>query len=90
MRAANRIEGCIYEARRQERYMRDLGIDNVRIATVTTSPQRVGQMLDSLKQITDGRGSSMFLFTDELTLAASNPLDVEWVSAKSELVRLTD
>jgi hypothetical protein len=32
----------------------------------------------------------MFLFTDELTLAAGNPLDIEWVSGKSELGRLTD
>jgi hypothetical protein len=28
--------------------------------------------------------------TDERTLAASNPLDVEWLSGKGELVRLTD
>jgi hypothetical protein len=32
----------------------------------------------------------MFLFTDESTLAASTPLDVEWVSGKGEFVRLTD
>src|SRR5207247_3640417 len=55
-----------YEARRQEHYVRDLSIDNIRVATVTTTPERAGQMLDSLKQITDGRGSSMFLFTDDL------------------------
>jgi len=67
-----------YEAGRQQWYVHDLGIRNLRVATVTTTPERVSQMLDSLKQITDGRGSSMFLFTDELTLAASNPLDVEW------------
>jgi hypothetical protein len=79
-----------YEASRQQRYIHDLGVNNVRIATVTTTPERVAQMLDSLKQITDGRGSSMFLFTDELTLAASNPLDVEWVSGRGELVRITD
>ena len=42
------------------------------------------------ERITDGRGSSMFLFTDGLTLTASNPLDVEWVSGKGELVRITD
>ena len=47
-------------------------------------------MLEGLKRITEGRGSSMFLFTDELTLAASNPLDVEWVGGKGELVRITD
>src|SRR6266436_3850845 len=41
-------------------------------------------------EVTHGRGSSMFLFTDELTLAATHPLDIEWVSGKGELVRLTD
>jgi hypothetical protein len=35
-------------------------------------------------------GSNMFLFTDEAKLAAGNPLDIEWVSGKGELVRLTD
>jgi len=79
-----------YEASRQQRYMRDLGIENVRVATVTTTPARVGQMLEALKRITDGRGSSMFLFTNERTLAASNPLDVEWLSGKGDFVRITD
>ena len=74
-----------YEASRQQRYIHDLGINAVRVATVTTTPERVGQMLEALKRITDGRGSSMFLFTNELTLAASNPLDVEWLSGKGEL-----
>jgi DNA-binding transcriptional ArsR family regulator len=79
-----------YEATRQQRYVHDLGINNIRIATVTTTAERVGQMLEALKRITDGSGSSMFLFTDELTLAVSNPLDVEWVSGKGELVSITD
>jgi hypothetical protein len=47
-------------------------------------------MLEALNRITEGRGSSMFLFTDEAALAASNPLDVEWTGGKGELVRLTD
>ena len=79
-----------YEANRQQRYLHDLGINTLRVATVTTTPERVEQMLEALTNITDGRGSSMFLFTDERTLAASNPLDVQWVSGKGELVRLTD
>jgi hypothetical protein len=79
-----------FEAHRQQRYLHDLGINAVRVATVTTTPARVEQMLDALTRITDGRGSSMFLFMDERTLAASNPLDVEWLSGKGELVRLTD
>jgi hypothetical protein len=50
----------------------------------------VEKMLDALKGITDGRGSNMFLFTDESKLAADHPLEVKWVSGKGELVRLTD
>jgi hypothetical protein len=46
--------------------------------------------LAALRAITNGRGSNMFLFTDETKLAAGNPLDVEWVSGKGELVRVTD
>ncbi len=79
-----------YEASRQQRYIHDLGVNNVRIATVTTTPERVAQMLEALKRITEDRGSSMFLFTDDLTLAASNPLDIEWVSGKGEPVRIID
>src|SRR5712692_1462400 len=79
-----------YEANRQRRHVYDFGIENFRVATVTTTPERVEKMLGALRTITDGRGSNMFLFTDEAKLAAANPLDVEWVSGKGELVRLTD
>jgi hypothetical protein len=47
-------------------------------------------MLVALRTITDGRGSNMFLFTDETKLAAADPLAVEWVSGKGEVVRMTD
>ena len=70
--------------------MQDLGIGNFRVLTVTTTAQRIERMVAALKGITDGKGSSMFLFTDEATLAVKNPLDVEWLSGKGELVRLTD
>jgi DNA-binding transcriptional ArsR family regulator len=79
-----------YEASRQQRYIHDLGISNFRVATVTTTLERVDQMLEALNRITEGRGSSIFLFTDERTLGASNPLDVEWVSGQEQLVQLTD
>jgi hypothetical protein len=55
-----------------------------------TTPERVDGMIEALRTITEGRGSSMFLFTDESKLAGSTPLDIEWVSGKGELVRLTD
>jgi hypothetical protein len=79
-----------FEASRQQRYIHDLGIKNFRVAAVTTTPERVGKMLEALNRITEGRGSSMFLFTDEAALAARNLLDVEWVSGKGEFVRLAD
>jgi Replication-relaxation len=79
-----------YEANRQQQYIQYLGISNFRVATVTTTPERVGQMLAALNRITEGRGSSMFLFTDEAALAETNPLDLQWMSSKGDFVRLTD
>jgi DNA-binding transcriptional ArsR family regulator len=79
-----------YEASRQQRHLHDLGLQNFRVLTVTTSARRVERMLDALDAITSGRGSNIFLFTDQAALAASNPLDLEWVSGKREPVRLTN
>jgi len=79
-----------YEAFRAGEHRRELGIDNFRVATVTTTPERVAQMIDAQKEMTNGRGSNMFLFVDEATLAASNPLDAYWTTGKGEGVRLID
>lgn len=79
-----------YGANRQRRHVHDLGIENFRVLTVTTNAKRVERMLAALNGITSGRGSNMFLFTDWSGLAASNPLDSEWVSGKREGVRLTN
>ena len=79
-----------YEANRVGEHVRELGIPNFRMATVTTTPQRVGQMIEAQREITNGRGSNFFLFTDEASLAASNPLDVLWTTGKGRRVRITD
>ena len=79
-----------YEANRQQRHVHDLGLKNFRVLTVTTTKERVERMLSALDVITEGRGSNMFLFTDQGTLTTSNPLDLEWLSGKRETVRLTD
>jgi len=79
-----------YEASTQQQCAHELGIAHFRVATVTTTHERATQMLEALNRITEGRGSSMFLFTDELALAARTPLGVEWRSGKGEPVRLTD
>jgi hypothetical protein len=67
-----------------------LGIPNFRMATVTTTPQRVEQMIEAQMEITSGRGSNMFLFIDEANLQASNLLDAVWLTGKGERIRLTD
>jgi DNA-binding transcriptional ArsR family regulator len=79
-----------HEASRQQRHVHDLGIENFRVLTVTTDRARIERMLAALNMITDGKGSNLFLFTDQAALAASNPLDVQWMSGKGELVRLAD
>src|ERR1043166_2334124 len=79
-----------YEASRQQRQIHDLGLENFRVLTVTTTPARVEKMLNALRTITDGRGSNMFLFADETKLAADHPLNIEWVSGKGELVSLCE
>jgi hypothetical protein len=79
-----------YEANRQRRHVHDLGIENFRVLTVTTTAARVERMLDALQTITEGKGSNIFLFSDQTALAATNPLDLQWVSGKREQVRLTD
>ena len=43
-----------YEANRQQRHVHDLGIENFRVLTVTTSADRVERMLAALNGITEG------------------------------------
>jgi hypothetical protein len=47
-------------------------------------------MIDAVYEMTDGKGSNMFLFVDHETLARSDPLNVEWLTGKREKIRLTD
>ena len=79
-----------YEASRQQRHVHDLGIVNFRVLTVTTDRSRIEKMLEALDTITSSKGSNIFLFTDQAALAASNPLEVAWVSGKGGCVRITE
>ncbi len=79
-----------HEANRVGEHVRELGIANFRVATVTTTPERVEQMIEARKEMTNGRGSNMFLFIDDASLLASNPLDAVWTTGKGKAVRLTD
>ncbi len=67
------------------------GIGNFRVLTVTTSAQRMTMMIDALKQVTHGAGSSQFLFLDRSTLNASvDLLSVPWITGKGDRVTLAD
>ena len=79
-----------YEANREGEHIRELGIPNFRVATVTTTSERVAQMIEAQRDITNGRGSDMFLFVDHEALFKSNPLDVFWTTGKGKRVRLSD
>jgi hypothetical protein len=79
-----------YQGWRAGRHVEQFGVKQLRVLFVTESPERVKNMLRALDQVTDGRGSNLFLFIDRPTLAAADPLEVEWVSGKRQAVKLTD
>jgi hypothetical protein len=48
-------------------------------------------MIEALKELTRGTGSSQFLFVDRATLHASvDLLSLEWLTGKGEVVTLRD
>ena len=79
-----------HEANRVGEHVQELGLRSFRVLTVTTSPARIEQMIEAQKEMTDGRGSNLFLFTDDRTLVEGNPLDALWTTGKGRRVRITD
>jgi hypothetical protein len=71
------------------RHVEQFGVAQVRVLTVAPSPERVRNMVAAVRELTDGKGTGFFLFTDQQNLAASDPLSVAWVSGKGEPVKLT-
>jgi len=79
-----------YQGWRAGRHVEQFGVKQLRVLFVTESAERVKNMLRAVDQVTGGRGSNFFLFIDQATLAAGDPLDVPWMSGKRQAVRLTD
>lgn len=79
-----------YHGWRQRRHIEQFGIEQLRVLTVTTSEQRIDTMLDALREVTNGKGSDLFLFAHEEALRTGGPLEAEWISGKDACVRLTD
>ncbi len=76
---------------KQDLHTRLFGIKNFRVLTVTSSPERVANLLAAHRDLNGGIGSKMFLFTDEGTLkAANNLLALPWRNSQDdEPVRLS-
>lgn len=89
-RSISRKLAAYYHGWRAERHVEQFGVKQVRVLTVTNSAARVENMVSAVRDITEGRGSNFFLFTDGAALAESNPLQAEWVSGKGQSVRLVD
>lgn len=79
-----------YETWLQKLHTQVYGIKSFRVLTVTTSADRLTNILAANREATDGKGSRMFLFVDQSTLAAANPLTALWRNGRDELTRLTD
>jgi hypothetical protein len=79
-----------HEANRVGEHEQELGLRSFRVLTVTTSRTRIEQMIEAQKEMTDGRGSNLFLFIDDASLLGSDPLEASWVTGKGKRVRLND
>jgi hypothetical protein len=79
-----------WEGWKAQQHVSQFGVKQVRVAMVTSSPERVRNMLTVVGELTEGKGTNFFLFVDKAALAASNPLSVEWTTGKGERVKLTE
>src|ERR1700730_18494225 len=79
-----------YDGWRAERHVEQFGLKQMRVVTITNSRERMHNMVSVVRSITEGRGSNFFLFIDQETLAAGDPLKVQWTTGKGEQVKLID
>ena len=70
--------------------MQQFGIEQLRVVTVTTSQQRIETMLDALREVTEGKGSDLFLFAQEAALYDTDGVAADWTSGRRAIVRLDD
>jgi Replication-relaxation len=67
------------------------GFKEFRVSILTTSAERVANLIDVYKRFNSGKGSELFLFTDLVSLRASpHVLEHEWVNGRGERVTLLD
>ena len=67
------------------------GFKEFRVPILTTSPERVENLIEINKRFNNDEGSELFLFTDRASLCASpHILEHEWVNGRGEKVTLLD
>jgi hypothetical protein len=79
-----------YDGWRAQRHIEQFAIKQMRVLTVTSSPKRVQNMVQAVRDITEGKGSNFFLFADQTNLERSNPLKLLWTTGKGETTTLLD
>lgn len=80
-----------YHGHQARQHTDRFGIQNFRVLTLTTTRERVLNMIRAVKDITGGRGSNLFLFADTASFNASaNVLSYEYLTGKGEPVLITD
>ncbi len=84
-----KLLGYLAGSRPNNTHAQHFGIGNFRVLTITTTRERIANMVAALKAVTNGTGSNQFLFVDRASLLASpDALSLDWTSGKNEIVRL--
>lgn len=79
-----------WEAWKKRLHVEQFGVSQIRVLTITDSAKRVENMLCAVDEITAGKGSNFFLFTDRSELKCDSVLSARWTTAKRQSVRLVD
>lgn len=79
-----------WEAWKAGRHIQHFGVKQIRVVTVTENRARLNHMIDAVHEITDGKDSNFFLFTEKSRLTKMSPIDVQWTTGRGEFIRLVD
>jgi Replication-relaxation len=79
-----------WEGWKAGRHVAQFGLKQMRVLMLTSSEERMNNMLGVVDELTQGRGSAFFLFGHTALLRDADPLTVGWTSGRRQPVRLTD
>jgi len=79
-----------WEGWKAGRHIEQFGLKQMRVLMLTSSSERMQNMLAIVDDLTQGKGTAFFLFGYADMLREQNPLAVSWISGRREGVRLTD